>query len=159
MTLTDLLNNDEVTSSAPVSNTETTSNFISNAEIDKLASLIESFAEKYEETLEEINSVLDKTALLGFGPKTPTAPVAPDPTDFVNMSSAEQKAARKALEESKRIAQEAHRLEDLSKNVERLKAGRRSPAWAIPAAISALGAGYLVHSYDKQKQIQEMGGA
>ncbi len=170
MTLAELLNEDEVTSSAVVSNIEPTPQFISDTEVDKLASLIESFAEKYETTLEELNSVLDKTALFGKKKNTTTneSPVAtptnapasePLPKEYGEMSIQEQRAAEKTLGVRGQRARKAIELNNMEKKIQGLEAGKTlaSHPWVVPAVAGALGAGYLVHSYDKQNQM--MGGA
>lgn len=160
MTLAELLNEDDVTSSAVVSTTtETTPHYISNADVDKLASLIESFAEKYENTLEEMSSMIDKQAL--FGKKTNTVAT---PTN-AEEPLASERSARELKQMIEGEKSETRRLgllkeyENLSQRNQAVREGgsilRRHPK-ATAAIIGGLGGAALMHQYDKQNQ---MGGA
>ena len=164
MTLAELLNEDEVTSSAVVPEKETTPHYIPNAEIDKLASLIETFAEKYETTLEELNSMIDKTAL--FGKKTTTnsnpnaTPTNAPPKKELGSTELENLIQNEA-NETKRL-ELVEKYETMRKRNQVVREGggllRRHPK-AVAAIAGGLVGSALIHQYDKQKQLQNMGGA
>lgn len=150
MTLAELLE-DEVTPSA-VASAESTPQFIPDTEIDKLASLIEAFAEKYDDTLEQMSTILDKSA--------DKKKVAVEIEGLDDMNSKELSKQRKGVIQGIADAKTVEEIKKLEKQREAIREGKtlsRHP-WVIPAVAAGLGAAYLTDSYHKQKQVQ-MGGA
>ena len=155
MTLAELLDNED-TPNAVEESSKSIPKYIPDGDVDKLASAIEEFAGKLENTLDQLDN-LTKWAKL-FGKKKIEVPELP--TEMLSEFPTEKEVteALSSVQKETRTAKKVIELEKSRKRLQAIREGKTlaSHPWVVPAVLGAMGGAYLWDAATKSPQYERV---